>query len=88
MSLFSPTELTTNYAKAGAKKTVMSLSRMIPLAVLAGILIAFGGAVTNTAVYHLDNVSVIRTVSGLLFPFPFGLAMVVSPVQNCSRATV
>jgi len=53
----------------------MPLARMVTLAVLAGILIAFGGAVTNTAVYSLDNVSFSRVVCGLLFPF--GLAMVV-----------
>lgn len=75
MNLFSPGELTANCAESGSGKAVMPLARMVPLAVLAGILIAFGGAVTNTAVYSLDNVSVSRVVCGLLFPF--GLAMVV-----------
>lgn len=75
MNLFTPAETTANYAKAGAAKTRTSAWRLLLLAVLAGFLIAMGGAVTNTASHSIDNVGVARLVSGLLFPF--GLGMVV-----------
>lgn len=45
------------------------------LGILAGFLIAMGGAVTNTAGHSIANVGLCRLVSGLLFPF--GLAMVI-----------
>lgn len=75
MGLFTPGECAVNYAAAGAAKTRMPLAKMFLLAVLAGFLIAMGGAVTNTAAHSIDNVGIARMVSGLLFPF--GLAMVV-----------
>lgn len=75
MNLFTPTECTENYIKAGKNKTEMPLLRMFLLAALAGFFIAMGGAVTNTAAHTVSNVGLARVVSGLLFPF--GLAMVV-----------
>ena len=75
MNLFTPKECAANYAAAGAAKARMPLVKMFLLAVLAGLFIAMGGAVTNTAAHTIDNVGVARIVCGLLFPF--GLAMVV-----------
>ena len=75
MDLFTPAETAENYAQAGAAKTRSPAWRLLLLGVLAGFLIAMGGAVTNTAGHTIDNVGLMRVVSGLLFPF--GLAMVV-----------
>ncbi|MDE6259302.1 MAG: formate/nitrite transporter family protein [Oscillospiraceae bacterium] len=75
MNLFTPQECAANYAAAGRAKTRMPLMKMFLLAVLAGFLIAMGGAVTNTAAHSIANVGAARIVCGLLFPF--GLAMVV-----------
>lgn len=74
MSL-TPAEIVEKYAAAGAGKAKKSLASLIVLGMLAGALIALGCAATNTAVYGIDNVSIARTVCGLLFPF--GLGMVV-----------
>ncbi|MGL6199307.1 MAG: formate/nitrite transporter family protein [Lachnospiraceae bacterium] len=74
MNSLSPIEIVQNYAKTGKKKAERSHGKMILLSILAGLLISFGGAVTNTAVHTISNVSVARIICGLLFPF--GLAMV------------
>ena len=75
MNLFTAAETADNYANSGAGKTKLPLSKMLLLAILAGALIAFPGAVTNMATYALDNNSTIRMISGLLFAF--GLGMVI-----------
>lgn len=75
MNLFSPAEFVGNYASVGQKKATMPALRLFLLAILAGFFIGLGGAVTNTATHALQNVSVIRMLSGLLFPV--GLVMVV-----------
>ena len=75
MNLFTAAETTANYAAAGAGKAKLPISKMLLLGILAGVLIAFPACVTNMATYGLDNNSVVRTVSGLLFAF--GLGMVV-----------
>lgn len=74
MNFFSPTEFVENYTEAGTKKAEASILKLLLLGILAGLFIGFGGVVANTASHSLTNVSVIRTVSGLLFPF--GLVMV------------
>jgi formate/nitrite transporter len=74
MNSLSPAEITQSYAETGKKKTERSLGKTLVLAILAGLCIAFGGAVTNTAAHSIPNVSAARLISGLLFPF--GLAMV------------
>lgn len=75
MQLFNASEVTENYSNAGVKKTALSVGNALLLGILAGLLIAFGAAVTNTGAHALENVSIARIVSGLLFPF--GLAMVI-----------
>lgn len=75
MNLFTPAETAENYSLAGAAKTEAPVWRLLLLGVLAGFLIAMGGAVTNTAGHTIADVGLCRVVSGLLFPF--GLAMVV-----------
>ena len=75
MNMFTAAEQTANYAEASVKKATMPLCKMILMAILAGMLIAFAGCVTNIACYALDNNSTVRTTSGLLFAF--GLGMVI-----------
>lgn len=75
MNLFSPSEFVENYAAAGEKKTSLSTLKLFLLGILAGFFIALGAAASSTAAFSFTNVSVIRTVSGLIFPF--GLIMVV-----------
>lgn len=75
MNLFTPAEAAANYAAASVTKAKLPCAKMALLSVLAGVLIAFPGAVTNMATYALENNSTIRMVSGLLFAF--GLGMVI-----------
>ena len=75
MNLFTPAEAAANYAAGSVKKTTLPYGKMLLLSILAGVLIAFPGAVTNMATYSLDNNSTIRMISGLLFAF--GLGMVI-----------
>lgn len=75
MNLFTAPEVIKNYAAAGKKKTELLVFRMLVLGILAGMFIALGAAVTNTAGHSIDNVSAVRILSGLLFPG--GLTLVV-----------
>lgn len=69
MGLFTPAEVTANYAAAGRGKTTAPAWRLLLLGVLAGLLIAMGGAVASTATHAVDNAGLARVLSGLLFPF-------------------
>lgn len=75
MNLFTPAETAANYANAGAAKTKLSISKMLLLGILAGMLIGFPSCVTNMSSYALTCNSTVRMISGLLFAF--GLGMVV-----------
>lgn len=75
MNLFTPAELTQNYAKAGKVKAEKPLGKLVALSVFAGLFIAFGASVCNTAVYSIEDVSTARVISGLLFPFGLGMVM-------------
>lgn len=73
--MLSPAEFVNFYAQVGAKKSTNSAVKLFLAAVLAGFLIGGGGLVSSIATCELDNTSVARVVSGLLFPF--GLIMVI-----------
>lgn len=75
MNFFTPAEIVKNYGAAGRKKAEMPVLEMLILSFLAGMFIALGAAVTNTAGHSIGNVSAIRILSGLLFPG--GLTLVV-----------
>lgn len=75
MDLFTAPEIVANIAAAGKKKTELSIGKMLILGILAGMFIAFGAAVTNMASHSIEQVSVARVISGLLFPG--GLSMVI-----------
>lgn len=72
---YSPVEVTSMYAAAGADKTKKPAIVLILLGILAGAIIALGSAATNTAIYGIADTWTARTICGLLFPF--GLGMIV-----------
>ena len=73
--MLTPTAFIDAYDGIGQKKAGFSSAKILLLGILAGFLIGMGGVVTNTAGFALENPSVAKVVSGLLFPF--GLAMVI-----------
>ncbi|GHU08215.1 formate/nitrite transporter [Spirochaetia bacterium] len=75
MNLFTIKEVTTNYVQAGVGKTKLSISKMILLGILAGLIIAMSSTVSSTSAHAIVNVGVLRLVTGLVFAF--GLGMVV-----------
>ena len=75
MNIFSPAEIVQNYSAAGKIKTEYTISKILISAALAGIFVAFGAAVSNTAVHGIPNDSAARIISGLLFPFGLGMVM-------------
>lgn len=75
MNYYTPHELTRNYSESGKYKTSYPTIKLLWLAVIAGMMIAFGGSTTSTAVHAIGNVSVAKTLTGVLFPF--GLGMVI-----------
>ena len=72
MNLFTAAETTANYSGAGAARTKLPVSKMLLLGILAGFLIGIPACVTNMATYGLDNNSMVRMISGLLFAFGLG----------------
>lgn len=75
MNYFTPAEFLARYAASGKAKTEKAAGKLFCLAVLAGMLIAFAGAATNTVLSTMENPGLARLVCGLLFPF--GLCMVI-----------
>lgn len=69
MNLSTPAEVTAAYAAAGAAKVKMSTAQLLLLGILAGFLIAMGGAVAGTASHAVTNLGLARVVSGVFFPF-------------------
>lgn len=63
------------YNEAGIKKVENKISKMIILAIAAGMFIALAGAVSVYASYSIELPSVAKLVMGLLFPI--GLILVI-----------
>jgi len=74
---YSPAEIAARYAAAGEGKAKRATSLLIVLGMVAGALIAFGSAATNTAAYGIPNVWTARTICALLFPFGLGCVIIV-----------
>ena len=72
----TPAQMAESYAAAGVAKTKRSAGQLFVLGILAGVLIAFGCAATNTAVYGITDTWTARTVCALLFPFGLGMVIV------------
>lgn len=75
MNVFTPAETVTNYLSACPAKAGRSVGKTFVLAILAGMFIALGAALANTATHAIDNAGLARLLNGLLFPV--GLVMVV-----------
>lgn len=60
---------------AAVNKANLKLSKMIALGILAGMFIALGAAISNTAVHIIKDVGLARTLAGAIFPV--GLMMIV-----------
>lgn len=73
--LLSPSELMNACTAAGERKCSLPMARAFLLAVLAGALIAFGGAATNTAAHTAQGAGAVRLICGLLFPFGLGIVV-------------
>lgn len=74
-AILSPAETVQAYAGAGAKKCALPPLRAFLLAILAGALIAFAGAATNTAAHTAEGVGAVRLICGLIFPFGLGIVV-------------
>jgi len=75
MGLLYPSEITESYAMAGKVKAERPAPKTLLLAIFAGIFVAAGGAVSNTAAHAVENASLARLISGLIFPFGLGMIM-------------
>lgn len=72
----TPGEIAAKYAEAGAAKVRRPAGQLIVLGVLAGMLIALGGASTNTAVFGVTAPWTAKTICALLFPFGLGMVVI------------
>ena len=75
MSMYSTAQVLENYCVTGREKVKKPLGSALLLAFLAGGIIALGGAASTVASWGMENSSLAKLVSGLIFPF--GLGMVV-----------
>ncbi len=75
MAMFSPQEIADNYSAAGVGKAQSPAWRLLVLGIAAGVFIGLGAVASSTAAFQLENVGMVRLVSGLIFPI--GLCMVV-----------
>lgn len=71
----TPAEIAKNYIAVGKNKVSLPLSKMIPLAVLAGIYIGLAGVGATVAPATITNASVAKLVGACIFPT--GLTLVV-----------
>lgn len=76
MASFSPAEITQRYAAAGEVKAKRSGVQLLVLGILAGMIIAFGSAATNTAAYGIADPWTARLICSLLFPFGLGCVVI------------
>lgn len=71
----TPAVIAENYVSIGQKKTEMSFSKTLVLAILAGAYIALAGVGATLAAVSITQPSVAKLISGCVFPA--GLAMVI-----------
>ncbi len=72
--MFTPDQVANNYISTGAKKSEMSIPKMLVLGILAGMFIACAAVASNTASATVGNASLAKVLGAL--SFPVGLAMV------------
>lgn len=72
----SPAEIADRCAGAGAAKAARPVFPLAALGVLAGALIALGGAATSTAAFGIPDPWTAKTICALLFPFGLGMVVI------------
>ncbi len=70
----APHEVAANYIEIGKKKTQIPISKMLVLAIMAGMFIALGAVGANTASATITNASLAKLIGAMVFPT--GLTMV------------
>lgn len=75
MNYFSPAEFTSNYMEAGEKKAKLNAQSTLVLGILAGVIIAVGGAASAIVSCSVQSASVARLLSGLIFPLGLGIVI-------------
>lgn len=75
MAIYSPQEITDNYAQACVGKACSPAWRLLVLSFFAGLLIALGAIASSTAAQGIGDTGLTRFVSGAIFPI--GLMMVI-----------
>ncbi|MFQ9933326.1 MAG: formate/nitrite transporter family protein [Lachnospiraceae bacterium] len=70
-----PKQATEGIMKAGKERTNMPVGKMILLGIMAGIFIAMGAAASSMVSHGVDNGSIAKLMSGIVFPV--GLMMIV-----------
>ena len=78
----SPAEAIEANINAGVGKANLPLGKMILLGIMAGAMIAIGGASSNVAVHTVADVGLARTLAGCIFPV--GLMMIVMIVSTAA----
>ena len=71
----NPKEIIEANMNGAVNKANLPLARMIVLGIMAGMFIALGGAISNTAVHDIAHVGLARTLAGVIFPV--GLLMII-----------
>lgn len=72
--MHSPMEIARNYIEIGIHKVRLSALKMLLLGILAGMFIGFAGIASTAGAVTIENPSVARLISAILFPA--GMAMV------------
>lgn len=67
--MLSPAGFVRSYITTGEKKASSGAARLFILGIVSGFLVGCGACVSNTATFAIENPSVARIISGLLFPF-------------------
>lgn len=64
----TPAEIARNYLSVGKNKVSLPMSKMAPLAVLAGMYIALAGVGATTAAVTVENASIAKLIGACIFP--------------------
>ena len=72
--MHSPLEIARNFVEIGIHKVKLSAWKMIILGIFAGLFIGFAGVASTTAAATVENASLGRLLSAVIFPA--GMAMV------------
>lgn len=75
MNFYTPAQVVDLTISAGVVKAKLPLLKMLLLALLAGVFIALGAAVSSVVIHDISNIGIARFLAGVVFPA--GLIMIV-----------